>query len=64
MKSQVIQLKEGDSIKVDQQVQGYTITGPALVVVIIEEAAAGTTASGEQPLKYGESKWDDGSKWS
>lgn len=30
-KANVIELKQGDHIKVDQQVVGYTIEGPALV---------------------------------
>jgi hypothetical protein len=44
VKAEVIKLKEGERISVDKIEIGYTVIGPATIVVIREEAAAATTA--------------------
>ena len=45
--AQVIHLKAGQFINVDQTVVGYRIDGPATIFVIKDEAAAETATSQE-----------------
>ena len=47
---ELIRLKEGEKVSVDQQVEGFTIEGPATVIIIKEKTAAKAT---EHP--YGDS---------
>jgi len=44
MKTDTIKLAAGERIDVIKEAVGYSINGPAIIVVLKEEAAAGATA--------------------
>ena len=67
---QLYEIKQNGRLHIDNINDGATIEGPATVIVIKEEAAAGTTAQklsddSQEPKKFvwGESIWDNGSVW-